>query len=637
MTATKILDTISGPQDLLGLSFSQLEELARELRGMITEVVSRNGGHLASNLGVVELTLALHRVFRSPHDKIIWDVGHQCYTHKLITGRKNRFPTLRTLGGMSGFPRPEESSHDIVETGHASTSISVALGLLSGQKLTGVDGKVVAVIGDGALTGGVALEALNQAAGCNNDLIIVLNDNKKSISDNVGAISYYLTSLAATRLYQSFKKRFDRAVEQIPLFGRQLLQGIYRLKKGLKALFFRETLFSDLGFEYFGPIDGHNLPMMIRILKDVKKLDKPTVVHICTIKGKGYIPAEGDPTLYHGVSPFSIVDGKLETKESPTFTEAFSGLIADLAQEDERVVAITAAMADGTGLRLFQSRFPDRFFDVGIAEQHAVTFASGLARAGLKPVVAIYSTFLQRAVDQVIHDVAIPRLPVVFAVDRAGLVGPDGETHQGAFDIAIFRGIPGLFILAPSTPKEMELMLRYALAREAPVMIRYPKAPCCASEAAGAPQPLMEGRGVMLRQNRGEVLIVTFGALLSEALQAAEFLGGLKIRTDVYNLRFVQPLDMDHLVSLFYRYRLICVAEEGCRCGGVGEQIAAELKRRAAALPFLHLGFPRKFLPHGSRRELLSFYGLDGRNIAASVEQALASQKRLVPSTSIRV
>jgi 1-deoxy-D-xylulose-5-phosphate synthase len=636
MTSTKILDTISGPQDLQGLSFSQLEDLTRELRGIIMEVVSKNGGHLASNLGVVELTLALHRVFRSPHDKIIWDVGHQCYTHKLITGRKNRFHTLRTLGGMSGFPRREESPHDIVETGHASTSISVALGLLSGQKLTGVDGKVVAVIGDGALTGGVALEALNQAAGCNNDLIIVLNDNKKSISDNVGAISYYLTSLAATRLYQSFRKRFDRAVEQIPLFGRELLQGIYRLKKGLKALFFRETLFSDLGFEYFGPIDGHNLPMMVRILNDVKKLDKPTVVHVCTIKGKGYIPAEGDPTLYHGVSPFSIVDGKLETKDSPTFTEAFSGLITDLAQEDERVVAITAAMANGTGLRLFQTRFPDRFFDVGIAEQHAVTFASGLARAGLKPVVAIYSTFLQRAVDQVIHDVAIPRLPVVFAIDRAGLVGPDGETHQGTFDIALFRGIPGLFILAPSTLNEMELMLRFALAKAAPVMIRYPKAPCCASESAGA-QPLLEGRGVMVHQNRGEVLILTFGALLTEAMQAAELLGGLKIRTDVYNLRFVQPLDIDHLVSLFYRYRLICIAEEGCRCGGVGEQIAAELKRRGTALPFIHLGFPRKFLTHGSRRELLELYGLDGRNIAAAVEQAFASANRLVPSTSLRV
>jgi len=636
MAKTKILDTINGPQDLHGLSYVQLEELARELRGVIMEVVSKNGGHLASNLGVVELTLALHRAFHSPHDKIIWDVGHQCYVHKLITGRKNRFHTLRKLGGMSGFPRREESPHDIVETGHASTSISVALGLLSGQKLTGTDGKVVAVIGDGALTGGVALEALNQAAGCNNDLIIVLNDNKKSIGDNVGAISYYLTSLAATRLYQSFKKRFDRAVERIPLFGPQLLQGIDRIKKGLKALFFRETLFSDLGFEYFGPIDGHNLPMMVRILKDVKKLDKPTVVHICTVKGKGYIPAEGDPTLYHGVSPFSIVDGKLETKESPTFTEAFSGLITDLAEEDERVVAITAAMANGTGLRLFQSRFPDRFFDVGIAEQHAVTFASGLARAGLKPVVAIYSTFLQRAVDQVIHDVAIPRLPVVFAVDRAGLVGPDGETHQGAFDIALFRGIPGLSILAPSTQREMELMLRYALAKEAPVMIRYPKAPCCASQSAGT-QPLLEGRGVMVRQNRGEVLIVSFGALLSEALQAAELLRGVKIRSDVYNLRFVQPLDMDHLISLFYRYRLICVAEEGCRCGGVGEQIAAELKRRGTAIPFLHLGFPRKFLPHGSRRELLSLYSLDGQNIAAAVEQALASEKRLVPSTSLRV
>ncbi|MBN2553291.1 MAG: 1-deoxy-D-xylulose-5-phosphate synthase [Spirochaetales bacterium] len=636
MAATRILDTINGPHDLLGLSYRQLEDLAQEIRQVIMEVVSRNGGHLASNLGVVELTLALHRVFQSPHDKLIWDVGHQCYPHKLITGRRNRFPTLRTLGGMSGFPRREESPHDIVETGHASTSISVALGILSGQKLTGTGGKVVAIIGDGALTGGVALEALNQAAGCNNDLIIVLNDNKKSISDNVGAISYYLSRLTATRLYQSFRRRFDRTIERVPLFGRDLLQAIVRLKKGMKALFFRETLFSDLGFEYFGPIDGHNLPMLVRMLKDVKKLDKPTVVHVCTVKGKGYIPAEGDPTLYHGVSPFSIIDGKLESRDAPTFTEAFSGLITELAREDERIVAITAAMANGTGLRLFQTRFPDRFFDVGIAEQHAVTFASGLARAGLKPVVAIYSTFLQRAVDQVIHDVAIPGLPVVFAVDRAGLVGPDGETHQGAFDIALFRSIPGLTILAPGTQAEMELMLRYALARRAPVMIRYPKAPCCSSPSSRA-QPLTEGRGVMARQHRGEVLIVGFGGVLEEAMQAADLLQGANIRTDVYNLRFLQPLDLDHLASLFYRYRLICFVEEGCRCGGIGEQVAADLKRRGTALPFLHLGFPRKFLAQGSRREQLALYGLDARNLAAAIEQAFASTNRLIPSTPLRI
>ncbi|MCK5007576.1 MAG: 1-deoxy-D-xylulose-5-phosphate synthase, partial [Spirochaetales bacterium] len=349
MSSVQILDTINCPQDLHNLSHVELEDLAEEIRQLIMEVVSKNGGHLASNLGIVELTLALHKVFRSPHDKIIWDVGHQCYTHKLITGRKNRFHTLRTLDGMSGFPKPEESPHDIVETGHASTSISVALGILAGQKLTGAGGKVLAVIGDGALTGGVALEALNQAAGFGNDLIIILNDNKKSISDNVGAISYYLSRLTVTRLYQSFRKKFDRAVEQIPWVGRDLMQAIYRLKKGLKALFFRETLFSDLGLEYFGPIDGHNLRQLVRILNDVKKLEKPSVVHVCTVKGKGYVPAEGDPTLYHGVSPFSIVDGKLETKDAPTFTEAFSGSIADLAQEDERIVAITAAMADGTG------------------------------------------------------------------------------------------------------------------------------------------------------------------------------------------------------------------------------------------------------------------------------------------------
>jgi 1-deoxy-D-xylulose-5-phosphate synthase len=633
---TKILDRVLGPQDLQVLSIPQLLDLAREIRQLIMEVVGRNGGHLASNLGVVELTLALHRVFLSPRDKIIWDVGHQCYTHKLITGRRDRFHTLRTLGGLSGFPKPEESPHDIVETGHSSTSLSAALGLLSGQRLTRVGGKVVAVIGDGALTGGMALEALNQAAARANDLIIVLNDNKKSISDNVGAISYYLSRLTVTRLYQSFRKRFDSTVERIPWFGRDLMQAVQRLKKGLKALFLRETLFSDLGFEYFGPIDGHNLPALIRILKDVKKLDKPSVVHVCTIKGRGYIPAEGDPTLYHGVAPFSMVDGKVETKEAPTFTEAFSGLIVELAREDQRIAAVTAAMADGTGLRLFQSHFPERFFDVGIAEQHAVTFSAGLARAGLKPVVAVYSTFVQRAVDQVIHDVALPGLPVVLAIDRAGLVGPDGETHQGAFDIPLFRSVPGLTILAPSTHKEMELMLRYALAKGAPVVIRYAKAPCCPPRP-GADEPLLEGRGVLLRRNRGEVLIASFGALLEEALEAAELLEGLNIRTDVYNLRFIQPLDWDHLLALFGGYRMVCLAEEGSRCGGVGERIAAEMKGRGAAVPFLHLGFPDRFVSQGSRRELLALCGLNGRNMAAAVEQLLVSTGRLLPPVHLHI
>jgi 1-deoxy-D-xylulose-5-phosphate synthase len=634
MKSRPLLDTINCPEQLRRLSFAELERLAQEIRKLIMRVVSSNGGHLASNLGVVELTLALHRVFRSPRDKIIWDVGHQCYAHKLVTGRKNRFQTLRRLGGMSGFPKREESPHDVVETGHASTSISAALGILTGQKLTGVPGKVVAVIGDGALTGGIALEALNQAAGMGKDLIIVLNDNKKSIGDNVGAISYYLSRLAATHLYQVFRKRFDRAVEQIPLIGRDLIRYIYRLKKGFKVLFLRESLFADLGFDYFGPIDGHNIRLLVRILTSVRKLDKPAVVHVCTVKGKGYLPAEGDPTLYHGVSPFSIVDGKVETKDTPTFTEAFSGIITSLAREDERIVAITAAMANGTGMRLFQTMFPDRFFDVGIAEQHAVTFASGLARAGLKPVLAIYSTFLQRAVDQVIHDVALPGLPVVLAVDRAGLVGADGETHQGTFDIALFRSVPGLTLLAPSTDQEMELMLRYALSRNAPVMIRYPKASCSPRLPACA-QPLLEGRGVMVRRKKGEVLIVALGGLLQETLRAAELLEGIKIETDVYNLRFIEPLDIEYLLSLFYRYRLVCFCEEGCIRGGVGEQMAAALKQRGVVIPFLHLGLPNLFIPHGTRGELLSLYGLDARNIAASVEQALASAKRLIPASAL--
>ncbi len=628
MKLSPILDQINSPGDLKCLTFRELSSLAGEIRNVIMKVVSNNGGHLASNLGVVELTLALHRVFDSPVDKIIWDVGHQSYSHKIITGRRDRFHTLRKSGGLSGFPKRSESLHDPVETGHSSTSISSALGILIGQQMSGRQGKVVAVIGDGALTGGMAYEALNQAGHLNNDLIIVVNDNNMSIGDNIGAISSYLSRLTATRLYQNFRKRFDRGVEQIPIIGKEISQIIYRLKKGLKALLFRESFFSDLGFDYIGPIDGHNIRLLVNVFRNVKKLDKPTVIHVSTVKGKGYIPAEGDPTLYHGVSPFSIVDGKVETKGLLTFTEAFSGIITRLAEEDEKIVAVTAAMTDGTGLRLFQTLYPGRFFDVGIAEQHAVTFASGLAISGQRPIVAIYSTFMQRAVDQVIHDVALPELPVIFAVDRAGLVGPDGETHQGVFDISIFRSVAGLTILAPANMEEMEIMFRYALALGKPVMIRFPKA-ACGPELKALSAPLVRGRGVFVQQRRDEVLIITLGGLISEALSASRLLNGLKISADVYNLRFIKPLDVDYLIDLVACYRLVYFCEEGSSSGGVGEYIASLLKQKKLETGFFHLGVPDRFIPQGTRSELLTLCGLDANHIAAAIEQSLASPSLL--------
>ena len=489
-----LLSRVSHPEDLKALPESDLAELAAEIRDYIIKTVSRNGGHLASNLGVVERTLALHRVFSSPKDKLIWDVGHQCYTHKILTGRRDLFPTIRRFGGLSGFPKPAESPHDIVETGHSSTSISEALGLLVGERLQGRGGKVVAVIGDGALTGGNALEGLNQAGHLARDLVLVVNDNAMSINKNVGAIASYLSRLTTTSLYQSLKRLVDDTIKRIPVVGEDLKYLMQQLEKGARAVILPETLFSDFGFLYVGPIDGHNMAQLTHVLRNARRLDKPVVVHVKTVKGKGYAPAELDPANYHGVSAFSVVDGKLEKKQNPTYTEAFSEALVEMAERDDRIVAISAAMTESTGLSPFQLRFPSRFFDVGITEQHAVTFAAGLARSGLRPVVAVYSTFMQRAVDQVIHDLALPRLPVVLAMDRAGLVGEDGETHHGVFDICLLRSVPGLTIVAPASRGELRLMLDYALKQGAPIAIRYPKSPCGAEHEPLA-GPLVAGRG----------------------------------------------------------------------------------------------------------------------------------------------
>ncbi|HEB11428.1 MAG TPA: 1-deoxy-D-xylulose-5-phosphate synthase, partial [Spirochaetales bacterium] len=570
MNRYPLLSSINGPDNLKALPAKKLGSLAREIRRLIIEVVSANGGHLASNLGVVELTIALHRVFESPQDKIIWDVGHQCYTHKLICGRREKFSSLRRMGGISGFPKRAESEHDIVDTGHASTSISAALGILEGMSIRKTAGKVVAVIGDGALTGGMALEALNYTSHLGKGLIIILNDNNMSISDNVGAISSHLSRLTATPFYQVFRRHFDNGVRQIPFVGEPLMRLIYRMKKGMKALIFRETLFSDFGFEYIGPIDGHNIRLLTSVLSNIRRIDNPVVVHVTTVKGKGYIHAEGNPTLYHGVSPFSILDGKIESKGNLTFTHAFSGIMTKLAAEDKRIVCITAAMTDGTGLSLFKARYPGRFYDVGIAEQHAVTFAAGLATAGLRPVVAIYSTFMQRAIDQVIHDVVLPGLPVILAVDRAGVVGEDGETHHGVFDIPLLRSIPSLTILSPATKGEMERMFRYALSLDKPVVIRYPKA-VCAEESPPFSLELTEGRGIHIEQHDGRVLLIGVGGIITEVQRALKVLADKKITADLYNLRFIKPIDEEYLANILADYEFVALVEEGIAQGGIGE------------------------------------------------------------------
>jgi len=603
------------------LSERQLSKLASEVRELIIRSVSSNGGHLASNLGVVELTIALHRVFDSPRDRIVWDVGHQCYAHKILTGRRDAFPSLRKRGGLSGFPKRSESVHDAADTGHASTAISYALGLLVGRERLGIEGKVIAVVGDGSLGGGLSFEGLNHAGHLGRGLIIVLNDNEMSIGRNVGALSSYLSRLTTTRAYRLFRNSFDGIVAKLPVVGSPMLTRIYKLKRVMKAIVYRETLFADLGFDYVGPIDGHNISLLCRVLTNVRGMDKPVVVHVITRKGKGYPLAEKDPTRWHGVGSFSLLDGKLEESAKLTFSEAFSSAMVRAAGRDDRLVAVTAAMVDGTGLRPLQREFPSRVFDVGITEEHAVTFSAGLAATGLRPVVCIYSTFLQRGVDQIVHDVALPGLPVVFAVDRAGLVAGDGETHQGTLDIALLRCIPGLSILAPSCRAEMELFLEYALSREGPTVLRYPKA-VCGPDLPELAAPVEEGRGIFVRRNGAEVLLICVGGLLPEVLAAAHMLDLDGISSDIYALRFIKPIDVENLLSVVGDYDAAFCVEEGTHRGGVGEELSHRLRESGARTALRVLAAPDSFLAQASRRELLAQCGLDGAGICLTVEAA---------------
>ncbi|MDR1178152.1 MAG: 1-deoxy-D-xylulose-5-phosphate synthase [Spirochaetaceae bacterium] len=626
---TPLLQEIHEPKDLRRLSYAGLRELASEIRALIVSTVSRNGGHLASNLGAVELTIALHRVFDSPNDKIVFDVGHQCYTHKILTGRAASFENLRRSGGISGFPKKSESPHDAFETGHASTSISAALGLLAGETLSGGTGRVVAVIGDGALTGGLAYEALSHAGQLDFPLVVILNDNKMSISPNVGGLSKYLSRLSMKSRYQRIRRGIDRLVKRFPFFGSRIYDVMLRMKRGVKALFYTDNFFVDLGFEYVGPIEGHNLPVLEEVLRDVKKLGKPVVVHVITRKGKGYAFAENDPGNYHGVQSFSVEDGLVEPGNTPSFTNVFSDALVALARKDSRIVAVTAAMEKGTGLGPFRAEFPGRFFDVGIAEGHAVTFSSGLAAAGLRPVTALYSTFMQRAVDQVIHDTALQRNPVIFAVDRAGLVSDDGETHQGLFDMALFRQVPGMTILAPAGRAELEAMLAFSASLASPSIIRYPKAACPPDHPSFA-LPLEPGRGVFVREKGGKALIAFTGSLYPQVLESADLLEASGIDVDLYNLRFIKPLDEDYLVSVLARYESVLFVEEGIRSGGIGEYAAALALRRRLSSPVFVLGVPDTFGGLGRRDELLAQYGLDAHGIARTVTE-------LCPRPGLRV
>ena len=619
-----LLSKINSPADLKKLNLSELKRLAEEIRKRIVRTVSSNGGHLASNLGVVELSIALHRVFNSPEDKIVWDVGHQCYAHKLLTGRLASFSTLRRYGGLAGFPKRSESEHDAFNTGHASTSISAALGLLAAEKALGGRGHAVAVIGDGALTGGMAYEALSHAGHLGLPLIVILNDNKMSISLNVGGISKYLSRISMKTEYQIFRRHFDAMAKKLPFFGDAFFNLVLRLKRAVKAVFYTDNFFVDLGFEYVGPIGGHNIAALTGVLEDVRKLNRPVVIHVVTRKGRGYGYAEDEPDSYHGVGSFSVDGGIAKMSGSfrrKSFTEAFSTALLNAAHRDKRVAAITAAMEKGAGLSAFAQIFPERFYDVGIAEEHAVTFAAGLASNGLRPVAAIYSTFIQRAVDQVIHDAALQKLPVILALDRAGFVDSDGETHQGLFDIALFRSAPNTAILSPASENEMRLMLDWALEQPScgPVMLRYPKA-YCPDEMPEFSLPIEAGRGVWLSKGSGKVCLLFTGSLYRETAQAAEILKEREIEADLYNLRFLKLVDEAYLAGLMNEYRLTVFIEEGIREGGFGEYAAALAKRlhctAETAVFAVDSGFLEEDRALGTREELLALNGLDGKSIA---------------------
>jgi 1-deoxy-D-xylulose-5-phosphate synthase len=633
-----LLDRLSGPDDVKHLSVRELYRLAAEIRELIICTVTANGGHLASNLGVVELTLALHRVFSTPVDQIVWDVGHQCYTHKILTGRKIDFQGIRRPGGPSGFPKRSESLHDAFDAGHASTSVSAALGLLAAKRARGESGSVIAVIGDGALTGGMVYEAMSHAGQLGYPLLVVLNDNTMSISANVGAVSRLLSRLSATVKYQNFRRIVDKAILMVPFIGTRVHPYVLRAKRSVKALFFKESLFSDLGFEYAGPIDGHNVALLCNVLAEARAIRRPVVIHVVTKKGKGHSPSEVDPSSWHGVAPPAHCIDAVHAMEIDTvhgrgkslsFTEVFGSALLALAAEDPRIVALTAAMAKGTGLSAFQARYPGRFFDVGIAEEHGVTMAAGMAAGGLRPVVAIYSTFMQRAFDQVHHDVALCGHPVVFAVDRAGAVPEDGETHQGLYDIQAFRAVPGLTILAPAGAGELVAALRWALAHGGPSMIRFPKA-ACPPEPEALKAPFVEGQGILLSaatrglsRSGSDLLLIASGALVDEALQAAVLAAREGFAADVYNLRFLKPVNHETLSALAGHYKAVVIAEEGVLTGSVAVDLAGSIRIDHPGLAVRALGFPERPLPHMGRPALLETAGLDARSLYAAARELL--------------
>ncbi len=598
------------PQDLKNMSIKEAELLAYQIREFLVDSISKTGGHLASNLGVVELTIALHKVFNTPEDQLIWDVGHQSYVHKILTGRADNFNTLRQFGGMSGFPKTKESPYDTFDTGHSSTSISIAAGMAAARDLSGKDYHVAAIIGDGSLTGGIAYEALNNVGASHSDVIVILNDNGMSIEPNTGGVSTHLSKLRSSEKYNDFKRKLKTNVSQIPGIGKAAVNGMMHIRDTIKYAMIEGAMFESFGFKYFGPIDGHDLEELTETLEAAKSIDGPVLVHVVTKKGKGYHNAESNPSKFHGTGPFDPTTGAvLKSGGGPSYSAVFGNKLVDIADKNDKVVAISAAMLEGTGLSGFAKKYPERTFDVGIAEGHAVTFAAGMATKGFRPVVAVYSTFLQRAYDQIIQDVALQELPVIFGIDRAGIVGADGETHHGMFDLSYLNHIPNMTVLAPSDKNELEAMMEYAMTLDGPCAIRYPRGTAPENEFSGSAY-----RSFTVRDG-ADVEIWSTGNMLDTALKASDMLRERGIDAGVVNARVIKPLDFEALEESANRTKFIVTLEDNVISGGFGQAVSAHLKET----PVLNLGWPDEFIEHGSAQELYEKFGLDAESITERI------------------
>ncbi|MBO5371995.1 MAG: 1-deoxy-D-xylulose-5-phosphate synthase [Lachnospiraceae bacterium] len=613
-----VLEKIKKENDIKKLSAAEIDVLADEIREFLIEKISISGGHLASNLGVVELTMALHLAFELPKDKIVWDVGHQSYTHKILTGRKEGFDQLRKYGGMSGFPKRKESDCDCFDTGHSSTSISAGLGYALARQIKGEEYKVVSVIGDGSLTGGMAYEALNNASRIRSNFIIVLNDNNMSISENVGGLSKHLSNLRTAESYQEIKTGIANSLSRIPMYGEGIVDRIRKTKSGIKQLFVPGMLFENMGIIYLGPVDGHDVAAMVKMFKEASRLQGPVMVHVKTKKGKGYFPAERHPARFHGTEPFDIETGLPSKKRiKANYTDVFSTIMRKLGDRNDKVVAVTAAMADGTGLKRFRNMFPERFFDVGIAEEHAVTFAAGLAAAGLKPIVAVYSSFLQRAYDQILHDVCIQNLPVIFAIDRAGLVGSDGETHQGIFDISFLSSIPNMTILAPKNKWELSDMIKFAVEFPSPIAIRYPR-----GEAYDGLKefraPIVYGKSEMIYEE-SEIALVALGSMVKSAELVRDNLKNMGYACSLVNARFAKPLDEELLLKLSKNHKLIVTLEENVISGGFGQHVTEFLYHANVSSRVINIAIPDDYVEHGNVDILRKEVGIDEETVTGRI------------------